>query len=189
MEVPGRGGWNYGPVNSEFVTKLRGSLQKVRWVEDTNDDSVFKTHSKDKSCHPTQTPDVVVFPQSSGKLRLSHTKVPQDEVVSLVRLCNESKIPVIPRGAGTGLEGGCIPYQGGVVCDTSELKKLEVDADNMLATVGAGVLKDSLNKFLEPHGFFFGPDPSSNPSLGTKDKISTKTRWNGVYLRFGAFHS
>jgi FAD/FMN-containing dehydrogenase len=52
------------------------------------------------------------------------------------------------------------------VCDTSDLKNIEIDPDNMLARVGAGVLKDQLNKFLEPHGFFFGPDPSSNPSLG-----------------------
>lgn len=43
----------------------------------------------------------------------------KEEVEAMVRLCNEKKVPIIPRGAGTGLEGGCVPYQGGVVCDTS----------------------------------------------------------------------
>lgn len=90
-----------------------------------------------------------------------------EEVVALVQFCNDRKIPIVTRGAGTGLEGGCIPYQGGIVCDTSHLNRISVDPENMLARVGAGVLKDQLNKYLEPHGFFFGPDPSSNPSLGS----------------------
>eukprot|EP01127_Copromyxa_protea_P017129 TRINITY_DN5184_c0_g1_i3.p1 TRINITY_DN5184_c0_g1~~TRINITY_DN5184_c0_g1_i3.p1 ORF type:complete len:420 (+),score=77.52 TRINITY_DN5184_c0_g1_i3:245-1504(+) len=89
-----------------------------------------------------------------------------EEVAHLIQTCAAAQIPVIPRGAGTGLEGGCIAYQGGVVCDTSDLKKIEIDKENMMVRVGAGVKKDELNAFLEPHGYFFGPDPSSNPSLG-----------------------
>ena len=88
------------------------------------------------------------------------------EVENIVRACAEFKKPVVPRGAGTGLEGGCVAYFGGVVLDVSLLKSMSMDEMQRTATVGAGVLKNELNTFLEPYGFTFGPDPSSNPSVG-----------------------
>ncbi len=88
------------------------------------------------------------------------------EVENIVRVCAEFKKPVVPRGAGTGLEGGCVAYFGGVVLDVSLLKTMSMDEMQRTATVGAGVLKNELNTFLEPYGFIFGPDPSSNPSVG-----------------------
>ena len=88
------------------------------------------------------------------------------EVENIVRACAEFKKPVVTRGAGTGLEGGCVAYFGGVVLDVSLLKTMSMDEMQRTATVGAGVLKNELNTFLEPYGFIFGPDPSSNPSVG-----------------------
>ena len=57
-------------------------------------------------------------------------------------------------------------YSGGVVIDTGLMKSMSLDRTQRTATVGAGALKNELNAFLEPHGFIFGPDPSSNPSIG-----------------------
>jgi D-lactate dehydrogenase (cytochrome) len=104
--------------------------------------------------HPAATPDAVVQITSTT------------EAQNIVNLCRRRRVPVVPRGAGTGLEGGCVAYSGGVVIDTGLMKSMSLDRTQRTATVGAGALKNELNAFLEPHGFIFGPDPSSNPSIG-----------------------
>ncbi|KAH9599181.1 FAD linked oxidase [Trypanosoma melophagium] len=71
-----------------------------------------------------------------------------------------------PRGAGTGIEGGAIPYAGGVVIDTSKLQRMDVDVRNAFVWVGAGVAKLQLLKAVRKLGFLFGPDPLSNPFVG-----------------------
>ncbi|EPY31124.1 D-lactate dehydrogenase (cytochrome) [Angomonas deanei] len=71
-----------------------------------------------------------------------------------------------PRGAGTGLEGGCVPYAGGIVVDTARLSRLDIDKDNSCVWVGAGVTKLQLSKAALKVGLHFGPDPSSNPCVG-----------------------
>jgi D-lactate dehydrogenase (cytochrome) len=88
------------------------------------------------------------------------------QVAALVRLCHDKRVPVTTRGAGTGLEGGAVAYAGGLVVDTSRLKLLEFDEENQTCLVGAGVLKNELDLYLKPFGVLFGPDPSSNPSIG-----------------------
>ncbi|ORC90082.1 D-lactate dehydrogenase-like protein [Trypanosoma theileri] len=71
-----------------------------------------------------------------------------------------------PRGAGTGIEGGAIPYAGGVVIDTCNLQRMDFDVRNAFVWVGAGVTKLQLVKAARKLGFTFGPDPSSNPCVG-----------------------
>jgi glycolate oxidase len=96
------------------------------------------------------TPDLVVFPQST------------EHVVAIVRVANEYKIPIVPRGAGTGLSGGAVPKQGGIVIVFSRMNKiLEVDAPNRRAVVQPGVVNTELSAALAPMGLFFAPDPSS----------------------------
>ena len=75
---------------------------------------------------------------------------------------------MVVRGGGTGVEGGAIPYGSAAVICTERLRRLEILSEDtpLMAIVGAGVYKNELNKFLEPHGLLFGPDPSSNPTLG-----------------------
>jgi len=89
-----------------------------------------------------------------------------EQVAAVLRECNLRRIPVTPRGAGTGIEGGAIPYHGGVVITTEQLKGIEVRVADMNAKVGAGVKKLELNKALFSMGLLFGPDPSSNPCIG-----------------------
>src|SRR5215470_15013715 len=74
-------------------------------------------------------PDVVVFPTST------------EQVVQVVRVCNEMNVPFLPRGAGTSLSGGCLPVGGGVVISLSRMKRiLEVDTRNRFAIVEPGVV-------------------------------------------------
>ena len=83
-----------------------------------------------------------------------------EDVSAVLRYCSEHNIAVTPRGAGTGLCGGCVAIHGGVVLSTEKMKKvLEVDVKNMTATVEPGVLLMEFPKALEGTGLFYPPDP------------------------------
>ena len=83
-----------------------------------------------------------------------------EDVSAVLKYCNEHQIAVTPRGAGTGLCGGCVAIHGGVVLSTEKMKKvLEVDTKNMTATVEPGVLLMEFPKSLEGTGLFYPPDP------------------------------
>ncbi len=83
-----------------------------------------------------------------------------EDVCAVLKYCNEHQIAVTPRGAGTGLCGGCVAIHGGVVLSTEKMKKvLEVDTRNMTATVEPGVLLMEFPKSLEGTGLFYPPDP------------------------------
>src|SRR5438445_5857239 len=95
-------------------------------------------------------PDVVVFPTST------------EDVVQIVKVCNELDVPFLPRGAGTSLSGGCLPVGGGVVIGLARMKKiLEVDYENRYAVVEPGVVNLWLTNHLKGRGYHFAPDPSS----------------------------
>ncbi|MBQ9210948.1 MAG: FAD-binding protein [Clostridia bacterium] len=83
-----------------------------------------------------------------------------EEICQVLKYCNDHLIPVTPRGAGTGLCGGCVAIHGGVVLSTERMKRvLEVDTSNMTATVEPGVLLMEFPKTLEGTGLFYPPDP------------------------------
>lgn len=96
-------------------------------------------------------PDVVVKPQDT------------DQVAAIVRLANEKGIPVYPRGAGTGLSGGSLPVQGGIVMALTDMNRiLEIDRGNLLAVVQPGVITAHLHEAAEKEGLFYPPDPASS---------------------------
>jgi glycolate oxidase len=96
------------------------------------------------------TPDLVVFPHTT------------EHVVAIVRAANEAKIPIVPRGAGTGLSGGCVAPKGGIVIVFSRMNRvLEIDVANRRAVVQPGVVNTELSAALAKHRLFFAPDPSS----------------------------
>jgi glycolate oxidase len=95
--------------------------------------------------------------------------LPQDarDVAAIVRIAHECDEPIVPRGAGTGLCGGASPTRGGIVISFARMNRiLSLDAANRRARVQPGVINLELSKKGQPHGLFFGPDPSSQ-------KIST----------------
>ncbi len=94
--------------------------------------------------------DVVVFPRST------------EEVAACVRLANAEGLPFVARGAGTGLAGGCLPAEGGVVLALTRMNRiLEIDYDNQLAVVEPGVVNLHLSQAVAGRGFYYAPDPSS----------------------------
>ena len=86
-----------------------------------------------------------------------------EQVSEILQLANRERIPVTPRGAGTGLSGLSVPAKGGVVLDLSHMNKiLSIRIEDRLVVVQPGVINDDLDKALAPHGFFFPPDPASS---------------------------
>src|SRR5574341_4738 len=95
-------------------------------------------------------PDCAVFPRTT------------DHVVEVVKLANRHKIPLVGRGAGTGLSGGALARQGGILMVFSRMNKiLEIDVENQRAVVQPGVVNLDLTHAVEHNGLYFAPDPSS----------------------------
>ena len=95
-------------------------------------------------------PDAVVFPRGV------------EDVVRLVRLANQYEVPIVGRGAGTGLSGGSLTPQGGLLMVFTRMKKiLEVDLANLRAVVEPGLVNLDLTHAVESDGYYFAPDPSS----------------------------
>jgi len=112
-------------------------------------------HGGSESHFDTVLPDAVVFAHST------------EEVVALVRLCNEHLVPLIPYGAGTSIEGNTTPVRGGVCLDLSEMNAIvEINAEDLDCTVQAGVRREQLNEALRHSGLFFPIDPGANATLG-----------------------
>jgi glycolate oxidase len=87
------------------------------------------------------------------------------EISTVMQLANEFKIPVTPRGAGTGLSGGALPVFGGIVLSTERLNKIiEIDERNLQATVEPGVINQVFRDAVEAKGLFYPPDPASRGS-------------------------
>ena len=85
------------------------------------------------------------------------------EISEILILANRERFPVIPRGAGTGMSGGSVPIQGGVVLSCERMNRiLDIDEDNMTALVEPGVITGDLQDAVEARGLFYPPDPASS---------------------------
>src|SRR6516164_4146598 len=117
--------------------------------------SMREKHGKDASYHPCVPPDAVAFAQST------------EEVSEIVTLCAQHKIPIIPFGTGTGVEGNVVALRGGVCIDVSQMNRiLQINASDLDATVEAGVTHEQLNEHLREKGLFFSVDPGADASIG-----------------------
>jgi glycolate oxidase len=95
-------------------------------------------------------PDLVALPRSTA------------EVQTVVRLAQAEGVPIVARGAGTGISGGAVPSHGGLIVSTARMNRvLDIDPSNRCAVVEPGVVNLELSKLTEPYGLFFAPDPSS----------------------------
>ena len=95
-------------------------------------------------------PDVVVHPGST------------EEISRIMKLANAERIPVFPRGAGSGFSGGALPTKGGMVLCTERLDRiLQIDEENLIATVEPGVVTEKFQQAVEKVGLFYPPDPAS----------------------------
>jgi D-lactate dehydrogenase (cytochrome) len=112
-------------------------------------------HGASEAHFATMPPDAVAFP------------VTTEEVVTIVRLCGEHRVPMVPYGAGTALEGQLAAVAGGLTIDMSLMSKIiAVHPEDLDCTVEAGVTREQLNAHLRDVGLFFPIDPGANATIG-----------------------
>ncbi|MCL4759579.1 MAG: FAD-binding protein [Rhodocyclaceae bacterium] len=118
-------------------------------------EAVRAHHGHDESHFPDALPDAVVWPHST------------EEVVAVVQACRRHRVPIIPFGVGSSLEGHILAIHGGVSLDFSEMNQvLAVHGEDMDAVVQPGVTRKALNAELHGSGLFFPIDPGADASLG-----------------------
>lgn len=121
----------------------------------TENETVRMNHSKGITYHKPVLPDIVVFPET------------EDEVQKVVQYAINKKIPIVPFGAGSSLEGHIIPLKGGISLDFTLMNKItEVRPEDFLVKVQPGVTRSQLNLALKKHGMFFPIDPGADATIG-----------------------
>ncbi len=112
-------------------------------------------HSHGESYHAPAAPDLVTYPRTT------------DEISAIARACAERRVPMVPFGAGTSLEGQVLSLEGGVCIDLSQMNKvLRVSVEDLDATVEAGVTHRQLNRHLANTGLTFFIDPGADATIG-----------------------
>lgn len=112
--------------------------------------------------------DLGRFPVSLG---VEATSV--DEVVAIVRLAREQKVPVVPRGAGTGKAGGALAHRGGVVLSLLRMASIqEIHPEDLVAVVQPGVITGDIHRAVEAQGLFYPPDPNSQESCSIGGNVA-----------------
>ncbi|WP_421876423.1 FAD-binding oxidoreductase [Pacificispira sp.] len=132
-----------------------GILQQMFGDRASTSAAVRDQHGHGEGWFPGAPPDLVIFAQTT------------EEVSEIAKVCSEHKIPMIPFGAGTSLEGHLAALEGGVSIDVSQMKAvLEVNNEDLDCRVQAGVTRKQLNEYLRDTGLFFPIDPGADASLG-----------------------
>ncbi|NOZ37244.1 MAG: FAD-binding protein [Gammaproteobacteria bacterium] len=133
-------------LTSEFVTALGNILVPEQVLTQTTD---CISYGYDNS-RIQVTPDAVVFPEN------------HDQVLAVVQLCNQHRIPLTARGRGTGTTGASVPLRGGLVLSTEKMQAvLEMNPDDRYITVQPGLTNQTVQNILAEHGYFWPPDPGS----------------------------
>jgi glycolate oxidase subunit GlcD len=145
-------------VKKEIIDRLRRVVETGAVVDDETELLVYECDGlplfKNK-------PDVVVFPTTA------------EQTAQIVRIANEYGIPFLPRGAGTGLSGGAMAAEGGIVIELQRMNRiLSIDTENRIAVVQPGVVNLHISQAAAPYGLYYAPDPSSQMSCSIGGNVA-----------------
>jgi glycolate oxidase len=124
--------------------------------------------------------DVIVYEQDGSIFQVMPEVVvlPADveQVAAVVKVAKQAHVPIIPRGSGTGLAGGAVPAEGGIVLSLARLDRiLKIDLENRTAIIEPGVINIDLTKAVAKDGFFYAPDPSSQAACSIGGNVANNS--------------
>jgi glycolate oxidase len=130
---------------------VKEKLVAIVTKENFDDSKIERlSYSYDSTPNLQSLPDAVISPRNTK------------EISEIVKICNDNKIPIVPRGSGTNLCGGTCPTEGGLVLLFKHMNKiLELDEENLTITVQPGVITIEIANVVESKGLFYPPDPGS----------------------------
>ncbi|NCF31999.1 MAG: FAD-binding protein, partial [Proteobacteria bacterium] len=154
----------------DVLRQLRAVLPESSLITDT---AGLKPYETDGLTAIREVPWLVVLPTT------------EQQVVEIVNICRKSDVPIIPRGAGTGLSGGARPHKHGVVLGLSKMNQiLQVDRDNCVARLQPGVRNLAITDAVKGYGLYYAPDPSSQIACSIGGNVAENA--GGVHcLKYG----
>ena len=142
----------------EHIDYFKTVLPKAIFIDEEN----LLKYGHDETEDLSFLPQIVLKPEST------------EQVSVIMKYCNENSIPVTPSGARTGLSGGALPINGGVALSTERMDKIiDIDENNLQATVEPGVINQVFQEEVKSKGLFYPPDPSSWGSSFLGGNVST----------------
>jgi len=146
-------------------SSLRGELESILGVGGVlSDPDELLVYESDGLTLFRALADFVVFPTTT------------EQVAAVVRVANRERLPFVARGAGTGLSGGCLPAEGGIVISLMRMNRiLEIDYENQIAVVQPGLVNLHLSWAVGPRGYYYAPDPSSQQACTIGGNIANNS--------------
>jgi glycolate oxidase subunit GlcD len=145
-------------VRAEIIDKLRRIVGKEAVAVDEMDLLVYECDALPLF---KRKPEAVVFPQNT------------QQVSEVVRLAHENHIPFLPRGSGTGLSGGAMAAEGGIIIEMQRMNRiLSIDTENRIAVVQPGVVNVHITQATAPLGLYYAPDPSSQTACSIGGNVA-----------------
>ncbi len=153
-----------------FITALQDCLRPAQILQEQEQTRVYAC---DGLSAYIQTPPVVVLPES------------EQDVINILKICQQHQIPIVPRGAGTGLSGGALPLHNGIVVTTVRMNRiLSIDEVHRRGTVQPGVRNLAISDAVSARGLYYAPDPSSQIACTIGGNVAENS--GGVHcLKYG----
>ncbi len=158
------------PLTAELRSALESTLPKDGLILEPD---MLRAYECDGLTAKRALPLAVALPQTG------------EQVQAVIRLCHEYRLPVVPRGAGTGLSGGAQPLSNGLVLSLARMKRiLEINPDNLSARMEPGVRNLAISEAAQPYGLYYAPDPSSQIACTIGGNVAENS--GGVHcLKYG----
>lgn len=144
-------------MKSKLIRAIDRISAEIGQAKITADPDILETYSRDETSGLAASPEAVVRAQCT------------EDVSAVMKICSEENVPVIPRGAGTGVTGGAVPVRGGIVLSLEKMNRIiEIDSKNMIAVAEPGAITGDIQKLALESGLMYPPDPASleNCSIG-----------------------
>ena len=163
----------YQRVTTDVVVRLQEIVSNKNVIFDDREKLENYSHDELAEKEYASMPEVVVKPCSTA------------EVAEIMRLAYELEIPVTPRGAGTGLSGGCVPVHGGILLSLENMNRiLDVDLENLMVVVEPGVVTNDINEEVKKYGLFFAGYPMSLQSCYVGGNVA-ENAGGGRAIKYG----